>query len=133
MKLYLGADLPVAFLNYEKKTTTGLSVSALLDHENWNFENNNTYESLTAKIISYGVRVRPFANMAVYSPKGEVVNGNVVIVTHHKDYGKDSYGMSSIKEYDTTETYPKYTDEGAKAIVTLILSGLYFDFGASNI
>ncbi len=133
MKLYLGADLPVAFLNYGKTTTTGLSVSALLDHETGNFENSNTYEALTAKIVSYGVRVRPFANMAVYCPKGEVVAGNVVIVTHHKDYGKDSYGMPSIKEYDTTETYTKYTKEGAKAIATLFLSSIYFDFGASTI
>lgn len=133
MKIYLGADLPVAFLNYGKKTTTGLSIAGLIDREVGNFENSFTYEALTAKIISYGVRVRPFANMAVYSPKGEVVAGNVVIVTHHKDYGKDSYGIPSIKEYDTTQTYTKLTEEGAKAYATLILSGLYFDFGASNI
>lgn len=111
MKLYLGADLPVAFLNYSKKSTTGLSIAGLLDRETGNFENSNTYEALTAKIVSYAVRVRPFANMAVYCPKGEVVAGNVIIVTHHKDYGRDSYGRPNIKEYDTTETFTKYTKE----------------------
>ena len=49
MKLYLGADLPFAFVKYSSKHNTGLSLAAVLDHEKANFE-NSSYDPLNAKI-----------------------------------------------------------------------------------
>jgi len=132
MKLYLGADLPFAFLKYTKKHNTGLSVAALLDHEKANFE-NSSYDPLNAKITSVGLRMRPFGNMAVYQPQGPVTNGEMTTITTHKDYGRDEFGAPTYHEYTTTESVPIWSDEGAKTIVSMILSGLYFDFGTSYV
>ena len=132
MKLYLGADLPFAFLRYSKKHNTGISLAAVLDHEKANFENNSN-GPLGAKITSVGLRVRPFGNMAVYQPKGPVTNGEMTTVTIHKDYGRDEFGAPTYHEYTTTESTPVWSEEGAKLLVSMVLSGFYCDFGTSHI
>ncbi len=132
MKLYLGADMPFAFLKYSKKHNTGLSLAAVIDHEKSNFE-NSAYNPLNAKITTVGLRIRPFGNMAIYQPKGPVTNGEITTITTHKDYGKDEFGVSTIHEYTTTESTPVWSDEGARLIVSMFLSGLYFDYGVSHL
>ncbi|MDD5150504.1 MAG: hypothetical protein PHC28_08485 [Flavobacterium sp.] len=134
MKFYIGAEVPFLAANYSKKSTTGLSVAALLDHEIANFSSNNYLsEGLNAKMTSLGIRVRPFANMAVYSPKGKIVDGYYIEEITHKVKGTDEFGNSKYSEYTTTESTPIWSDEGAKLLVTMFLSGLYFDYGKTNL
>lgn len=134
MKLYLGADLPFAFLKYSKKGNTGLSVGAFLDHEKANFTDESyATDGLDAKMTSVGVRVRPLGNMAIYQPKGSVTNGQLTTITTHKVTSTDGSGNATYREYTTTESTPLWTDEGAKLLVTMFLSGLYFDYGVSHL
>jgi hypothetical protein len=134
MKLYLGADLPFAFLQYSKKRNTGLSVGAFLDHEKANFTDDSyATDGLNAKMTSVGVRVRPFGNMAIYQPKGSVTRGQLTTITTHKVTGTDEFGNRKYSEYTTTESTPLWSDEGAKLLVTMFLSGLYFDYGVSHL
>lgn len=133
MKFYIGAELPFLAANYGKNTTTGFSIAALVDHEKANFESGDySTDGMDVKMTSFGFRIRPFANMAVYAPKGKIVNGNYVIITTHKGSGIDEHGNSIPTEYTTTQTLPIWSDEGAKLIVTMLLSGMYFDYGKSN-
>lgn len=131
MKGYVGVEVPFFVANYSKKSTMCLSVAALLDHEKANFA-SITSDGLDAKMTSYGVRVRPFANMAVYAPTGKVINGYYVKETTHKVTGNDEFGNSKYSEYTTTENIPVWSEEGAKLIMTMFLSGLYFDYGKTN-
>jgi hypothetical protein len=134
MKLYLGADLPFAFLKYSKKGNTGLSIGAFLDHEKANFTDDSyATDGLDAKMNSIGVRVRPFGNMAIYQPKGSVTNGQMTTITTHKVTGTDEFGNATYREYTTTESTPLWSEEGAKLLVTMFLSGLYFDYGVSHL
>lgn len=133
MKIYVGAEVPFLAVNYNKKSTMCFSVAALLDHENANFASGNyTTDGLDAKMTSYGFRVRPFANMAVYAPTGKVVDGYYVKETTHKVTGTDEFGNSKYSEYTTTESLPVWSEGGTKLLVTMFLSGLYFDYGKSN-
>jgi hypothetical protein len=133
MQLYYGADLPFTSLRYGKKTNTGLSVAVFADHERANFDANDfNSEGLNAKLFSLGVRIRPFANMAIYAPKGEVIKGQYVEETLHKEIYHDSNNNIQFREYTTTTSLPLWTDEGAKLLVTMLLSGLYVDFGVTH-
>lgn len=133
MKIYVGAEVPFLAVNYSKKSTMCLSVAALLDHEKANFTSGDySTDGLDAKMTSYGVRVRPFANMAVYAPTGKVIDGYYVKETTHKVTGTDEFGNSKYSEYTTTENIPVWSEGGAKLIVTMFLSGLYFDYGKTN-
>lgn len=134
MKIYYGADLPFAFLQYSKKRNTGLSIGAFLDHEKANFTDESyVTDGLDAKMTSVGVRVRPFGNMAIYQPKGSVTNGQLTTITTHKVKGTDEFGNATYREYITTESTPLWSEEGAKLLVTMFLSGLYFDYGVSHL
>lgn len=133
MQLYYGVDAPFAFLKYNKKNNLGLSIAGFLDHEKANFTDNSyNTDGLNAKLISIGIRVRPLANMAIYAPKGNVINGYMVTETLHKVTGQDEFGNKNYREYTTTEKTPIWSDEGAKLIVTMFFSGLYFDYGITH-
>ncbi|OIR06948.1 hypothetical protein GALL_108540 [mine drainage metagenome] len=133
MQLYYGVDVPFAFFQYNKKSNTGLSIAGFLDHEKGNFSSGNyATDGLDAKLTSVGVRVRPFANMAIYAPKGNVTKGYMVTETLHKVEGRDEFGKKNYREYTTTERMPIWGDEGAKLLFTMFLSGLYFDYGVTH-
>lgn len=133
MQLYYGVDVPFAFFQYSKKSNLGLSVAGFLDHEKGNFSSGNyTTDGLDAKLTSVGIRVRPLANMAIYAPKGNVTKGYMVTETLHKVEGRDEFGNRNYREYTTTERTPIWSDEGAKLLVTMFLSGLYFDYGITH-
>jgi hypothetical protein len=131
MKGYIGVEVPFLAVNYSKKSTMCLSVAALLDHEKANFE-NIVSDGLDVKMTSYGARVRPFANMGIYAPTGNVIDGYYVTETTHKTTGTDEFGNSKYSEYTTTEKLPMWSEDGAKLIATMFLSGLYFDYGKTN-
>lgn len=104
MQLYYGVDVPFAFVQYNKKTNLGLSIAGFLDHEKANFSSNNfTTDGLDAKLTSVGVRVRPLANMTIHTHKGNV---------------------------EPTQLNVEVAE--LSNIFTKVLSGLYFDFGATH-
>lgn len=134
MKFYVGAEVPFLTANYSKKRATGISLAALIDHENANFTSGNySTDGMDAKMTSLSLRVRPFANMAIYSPAGSVIDGYYVTETKHKVIGTDEFGNSKYSEYTTTQSLPIWSEGGAKLFVTMFLSGLYFDYGKTNL
>lgn len=103
LKFYVGAEVPFVAANYSKKSAMGFSVAALLDHETANFTSGNySTDGLDAKMTSIGVRVRPF-------------------------------DISELSEYTRTVDSPDWSeDEEANFFIAMVLSGLYFDYGKTN-
>lgn len=134
MKFYVGVEVPIFTLGYSKKSTLCLSLAPILDHEKANFTREDySTDGMDAKMTAYGLRLRPLANMAIYCPTGNVVDGHFVTETTHKVVGTDEFGNSNYSEYTTTESLPIWSEEGAKLLVTMFLSGLYFDYGRAGL
>lgn len=104
MQLYYGADIPFAFIEYNKKQNIGLSLAAFLGYEKANFS-NSVGDGLDVKLTSYGIRLKPFAQKNLDPKK---------LHTNLSGKGLDEDLVPTINLF-------KY-----------IFTGLYIDFGMSS-
>lgn len=137
MQIYYGAEIPFAFLKYDKKSNMHLSIAATIDHEKANFSTSNILtDGLDAKLTSFGFRVRPFSGMGMFNVSESDYRNGRDYTTTEKHVSQDGQRIQlkngqnvTATEWTETSSHHSWSTAESKGIVYLVLSGLYFDYG----